>query len=45
VKVLKCDFGNDHEMMFHDVERLFERIFYILRIQRSVSEEVDEVLF
>jgi hypothetical protein len=27
---LKCDFGDIDEAMFHDVERSFESIFYIL---------------
>jgi hypothetical protein len=31
--------------MFHDVERPFDRIFYILDIQKSDWDEVAEVLF
>jgi hypothetical protein len=45
VNVLKSDFGDFDEAMLHDVERTFERIFYILDIQKSVSDEVDEVFF
>jgi hypothetical protein len=39
VNVLKCDFGDDNEKMFHDVERKFERFFFILRIQKNVFDE------
>jgi hypothetical protein len=35
MKVLKCDFGDVDEAMFHDVKRPFERIFHILDIQKS----------
>jgi hypothetical protein len=31
--------------MFHYVERPFERIFYILGIQKSDLTEVEEVMF
>jgi hypothetical protein len=40
VDFLKCDFGDVHEAMLHDVERSFLRIFYILGIQKSVLDEV-----
>jgi hypothetical protein len=45
VNVLECDFGNVDETMFHDVERTFEPIFNILGIQKSVLDEVAEVMF
>jgi hypothetical protein len=35
LNVLKCDFGDVDEAMFHDVERSFERIFYNLGLQKS----------
>jgi hypothetical protein len=31
--------------MFHDVERPFERILYILGIEKSVLDYVAEVMF
>jgi hypothetical protein len=45
VNVLKCDFGDFDEALFHDIDRTFERIFYILGIQKSVLDEVAEVMF
>jgi hypothetical protein len=45
VNVLKYDFVDVDEAMFHDVERIFERIFYILGIQKSVLDDVAEVMF
>jgi hypothetical protein len=39
------DFGDIDEAMFHDVERPFERILYILGLQKSVLDEVAEVCF
>jgi hypothetical protein len=42
---LKCGVGDDGEAKFHDFERPFERIFYILGIQKSDLDEVAEVLF
>jgi hypothetical protein len=45
MKVLKCDFGDEEETMFHDVERPLERIFYILDIQKSDLDEFGEVMF
>jgi hypothetical protein len=42
---LKCDFGDVDEAMFHDVERPFKRIFYILAIlKRFVRIPRDDVL-
>jgi hypothetical protein len=40
VLVLKFDFGDFDESMFHDVERPFERIFNILAIEKSDLNEV-----
>jgi hypothetical protein len=40
VNVLKFDFGEVDESLFHDVERPFERIFYILGIEKSDLNEV-----
>jgi hypothetical protein len=31
--------------MFHDVEKKFDRFFYILGIQKSVLDDVEEVMF
>jgi hypothetical protein len=45
MSVLKCDFGDVDEEVFHDVERPCELIFYILGIQISHSKEVAEVMF
>jgi hypothetical protein len=42
LNVLKCDFGDIHEAMLHNVERSFQRIFYILGIQKS---DLDKVMF
>jgi hypothetical protein len=36
LKVLKFDIGDVDEAMFHDVERPFERIFYIVGIQKAI---------
>jgi hypothetical protein len=43
--VLRCDFGDVDEAMFHDDERPFERIFYILGTQKSDLDVVAEVMF
>jgi hypothetical protein len=45
LKFLKCDFGDEDETMFHEVERPFERIFYILDIQKFDLDEFGEVMF
>jgi hypothetical protein len=45
LKVLKVHFGDVDEAMFHDVERLFEHIFYILDIQKSDLDEVADVMY
>jgi hypothetical protein len=45
LKVLKFDFGDVEEAMFHYVERQFERIFYNLGIKKSDLYEVAEVMF
>jgi hypothetical protein len=45
VNVLKCDIGDVDETMFHDVERTFERIFFISGIKKSIFREVDSVMF
>jgi hypothetical protein len=45
VNVLKYDFCKVDEAIFHDIERTFERIFYILGIQKSVCDNVAEVMF
>jgi hypothetical protein len=45
LNVLKCNFGEVDEAMFHDVERSFERIFYILGIQKSDLDEVANLSF
>jgi hypothetical protein len=42
---LKCDFGDADEALFHDVEKTFDRIFYILGIQKSVLDDVAEMIF
>jgi shikimate kinase len=44
-EVLKWNFGDVDEAMFHDVEMSFERIFYILGIEYSDLDEVVEVMF
>jgi hypothetical protein len=38
VNVLKCDFGDVDEKIFHDVERTFGRIFFILGFQKIVFD-------
>jgi hypothetical protein len=38
--VLKCNFGDVDEAMFHDVERPYEHIFFLLSMERSHSDEV-----
>jgi hypothetical protein len=38
--VLKCDFDNVGEAMFHVVERIFQRIFYIQAIENSDLDKV-----
>jgi hypothetical protein len=43
--VLKINFADFDEAMFHDVERPFERIFYILGIEKSDLDEVSGVMF
>jgi hypothetical protein len=43
--VLRINFADFHEAIFHDVERPFERIFKILGIEKSDLEEVAEVMF
>jgi hypothetical protein len=45
LNVLKCDFGDVDEAMFHDVERSQERILYILEIKKSDLFGVEEVKF
>jgi hypothetical protein len=45
VNVLKCDFLDVDEAMFLDVEGLFERIFYILVIEKRFLDDVDKVMF
>jgi hypothetical protein len=39
------DFGDVDEAMFHDVERTFERNFYIIGIQKRILDDVAEVMF
>jgi hypothetical protein len=43
--VLKINFAEFDEAVFHDVERPFERIFYILSIEKSDLNEVAEMMF
>jgi hypothetical protein len=43
--VLKFDFVKVDESMFYDVERLFQRIFYVLGIRKDDLDEVVEVMF
>jgi hypothetical protein len=43
--LLKINFADFDEAMFHDVERAFERIFYILGIEKSYLDEVAVVMF
>jgi hypothetical protein len=45
MNVLKFDFGDVDETMFLDVQSPFERIFYILDIQKSDLDDVEEVKF
>jgi hypothetical protein len=46
VNVLKFVFVDvDDAMFFFDIERIFERIFYILGIQKSVLDDVAEGMF
>jgi hypothetical protein len=45
LNVLKCDIGEVDEAIFHDVEKPFERIFYILGIQISDYYEFEKVMF
>jgi hypothetical protein len=45
VKVLKCDFGDVDDAIFHCVEIKFQRFFYILVIKKNVLDEVVEVMF
>jgi hypothetical protein len=45
LNVLKSEFVEVDEAMFHDVERPQERIFYILGIKKSELYEVAEVKF
>jgi hypothetical protein len=45
LNVLKCDFGYFDESMLNDVESLFERIFFILGIEKSDLDEFEEVMF
>jgi hypothetical protein len=45
LNVLKCDFFEVDEAMFHDVERPQKYIFYILRIKKSDLYEFEEVKF
>jgi hypothetical protein len=45
LNVLKCDFGDVDEAMFLYIERLQERIFYILGIKKSDLYEVADVKF
>jgi hypothetical protein len=42
--VLKINFADFDEAMFHYVERPFERIFYILGTEKSDLDEVGEVM-
>jgi hypothetical protein len=44
LNVLKCDFGDFDEAMFHDVKRLYESIYNVLGIQRSNLDEIAEVV-
>jgi hypothetical protein len=43
--VLKINFADFDEAIFHDVERPFERIFKILSIEKSDLEEFTELMF
>jgi hypothetical protein len=45
LEVLKNDFGEVDESMFHDVERPFGSIFYILGTEKSDLDEVAYVTF
>jgi hypothetical protein len=37
LNVLKCDFVDVDEAVFHDVERPLEHIFHIVGIQKAIS--------
>jgi hypothetical protein len=43
--VLKINFADFDEAMFHDVERPFKRIVYILGIEKSDLDKVADVMF
>jgi hypothetical protein len=45
LNVLKFDFVEVDESMFYDVVRPFQRIFYILVIQKGDLDEVVVVMF
>jgi hypothetical protein len=45
LNVSKYYFSDVHEAMFHDVERPFEGIFYILGIQKSDLDEIAKEMF
>jgi hypothetical protein len=45
LNVSQSDFGDVDDAMFHYIERAFERIFYILGIQKSDLGEDAEVMF
>jgi hypothetical protein len=45
LNILKSDFGVFDEAMFHNVERLYERIYNVLGIQKSNLDEIAEVVF
>jgi hypothetical protein len=45
LNVLNINFPDFDEAMFHDFERSFEHIFYILGIEKSDLDEVSEVMF
>jgi hypothetical protein len=43
--VLKYDFDNVDEAMFHDVERPCEIIFCIMGIEKNVLDEIVKLMF
>jgi hypothetical protein len=45
LKVFKCEYRDVNKAMFHNVERPFERVCYILGIPKSDFDEVAEVMF
>jgi hypothetical protein len=45
LNVLKINFGDVDEVMFHDVVKQLERIFYILGYEKCDLDEVAEVMF